>query len=444
MNTLRNIKCFINLCFLFVIEGAVAQPALNIGDTCPAICIDHIVNYQTQEINLSDLRGKLVLLDFGNINCTSCVEGLPVLDSLQRQFKDKIQIFWVTPDASEQINKFLSKNAIGKSIHSLPIIANDSILSKYFVHYTFPHEVWITSKGIVGAFTSQYHVDANSITAILSNKPIRWAVKREFKYDYSQSILTLNKENIFPRNKPENLYYSIFSRRMEGMEEGSKPTSVYGGRYYEDSSSEKGIAKLHMINRSIFDLYTMPLTNSKAFVCQRSNIILDVKNKDAILFDEGKGDYVEDWGLNHYYCYELSYPSDLPIDKRNEKVMSDLNYYLNLNGRIETRDRICYEIVFKSNNNIHTIVYAERKSTQKIDRDYEFHYFLEDINKTLGQTPVFANETLLDDQSLMLDRKDTPRNKTLDLQSLKSILSKYGLDAREVRKKVNVFVLSDK
>ena len=55
-----------------ILSGAQSQPvkALKIGDTVPDITITSVYNYPASTIHLSDLKGKLVILDFWATWCS--------------------------------------------------------------------------------------------------------------------------------------------------------------------------------------------------------------------------------------------------------------------------------------------------------------------------------------------------------------------------------------
>ena len=105
--------------FLFLSPLQAQQPALKsitIGDTVPDITITHVYNYHDSTIKLSGLKGKLVILDFWATWCSGCVQELPKLDSLQKEFANKMQILLINQEGSKtkaddetRIKAFFSK-----------------------------------------------------------------------------------------------------------------------------------------------------------------------------------------------------------------------------------------------------------------------------------------------------------------------------------------------
>jgi len=61
----------------------------------PDILITNIINSPYKSAKLSDYKGKLVLIDFWAVWCQMCIASFPEMDSLQRVFHGKLQVFLV-------------------------------------------------------------------------------------------------------------------------------------------------------------------------------------------------------------------------------------------------------------------------------------------------------------------------------------------------------------
>jgi thiol-disulfide isomerase/thioredoxin len=150
---------------------------LTIGDRVPAIQLKKIFNYTALQSNLAAFDDQLVILDFMGTTCSSCIKILPHFDSIQKSFAGKICIILVSPEKKEKIKKFLVSNSIGKKM-KLPIIGEDTLLSKLFPHQYISHEVWI-DHGMVKAITDPEYINAENIQTVLSGKTINWLVKND-------------------------------------------------------------------------------------------------------------------------------------------------------------------------------------------------------------------------------------------------------------------------
>jgi thiol-disulfide isomerase/thioredoxin len=124
---------------------------LQIGDACPDLDLS-FVNYTSPSAKLSDFRGKALILDFWATWCAPCVGSIPKMDSLQKQFSDRLTILPVTYEDKNTVAYLVNKLSKIKKIHFFSVVA-DQKLNLLFPHATVPHHVWIDANGIVQAMT---------------------------------------------------------------------------------------------------------------------------------------------------------------------------------------------------------------------------------------------------------------------------------------------------
>ena len=67
-------------------------------------------------VNLSESKGKVILINFWATWCPPCVAEIPEFQELFDVYKNKIDFYFVTTDQTEKINFFLDKKG-----HDLPI-----------------------------------------------------------------------------------------------------------------------------------------------------------------------------------------------------------------------------------------------------------------------------------------------------------------------------------
>src|SRR5439155_9002034 len=80
---------------------------IQVGDKFPDIEIKRILNFHTSQTRTSDFKGKALLIDFWFSACTACLESMPKMDSLQKEFGNDLQILLFNHEPEEKIrNRF--------------------------------------------------------------------------------------------------------------------------------------------------------------------------------------------------------------------------------------------------------------------------------------------------------------------------------------------------
>ncbi|XVJ66830.1 MAG: redoxin domain-containing protein [Lacibacter sp.] len=158
---------------------------LSVGDSMPPFLLSNIINSNLQEIDLSELSGKLVILDFWATWCTSCLKGFAKLDSLQQQFPLQLYPILVnntisTGDDGSKITAFISKrNSTPKTAIRFPVaIEQEAELKQLFPRLFLPHYVWLYQNKVV-AITATAELTKENISAILSGNPVSIKTKND-------------------------------------------------------------------------------------------------------------------------------------------------------------------------------------------------------------------------------------------------------------------------
>ncbi len=161
---------------LFSFLTGHGQSGLTIGDDASGILLTDIINSENSSAKVSDYSSKIVILDFWATWCGPCIQSLPHIDSLQKEFPDDIRVFTVNQsDSQSRIDRFLGKRPLG-----LPIVRDTAYaLRKYFPHRVIPHTVVIGKDGKVAAITFPEKVTSELIRELLSQKAVDLEVKKE-------------------------------------------------------------------------------------------------------------------------------------------------------------------------------------------------------------------------------------------------------------------------
>jgi len=158
-----------------------SQQTIQIGMQMPDHQFAETINSSVGNLNLSDFRGKLLILDVWNKGCSSCVSLFPHMQEMQNKFGDKLQIVLVntktkrSKDSKENILRVLDKvrDRIGKPIE-LPMVLNDEELDAFIPTTGVPYEVWIDPDGKVIGLTQADDVNERNIQRVLNGEKIKF------------------------------------------------------------------------------------------------------------------------------------------------------------------------------------------------------------------------------------------------------------------------------
>jgi thiol-disulfide isomerase/thioredoxin len=419
--------CLLLICFHSYADG------IGVGQKCPDVKINNIINYHTSSSSIAAYQGKLIILDFMATGCISCIEALPKLDSLQKEFAGQLQVFIVTYEKMERVKHFLEKTMIGKKIN-LPFVTDDSLLKSYFPHEFISHVVWLDKESIVKAITGTQYLKEKNIEAILSGAVIDWPVKREpVEYDYNQTLVALNQNNIPLSSLPTFAFYSGLTGNMPGVIQKVSYDRRRKSEFILDSINQR--ERFYIINFPILNLYLK--TFGQSFEFPTSRMILEVKNLDRFVYDPNK-DYLDVWKQNNTYCYEALFPLNLSIEKKREKIRTDLNILLRLNARMEKRRLLCLILVRTDSSN--RLLKASNTFQSKYEKQFTITIsgFIYKLNHTRYRYPVLDETGIMSDMYMQLNEDDFS-----DIFKLKKAIKKYGLDLKEEEREVEMFVLTE-
>ena len=66
-----------------------AKPGYKVGDLCYGIDLEYVSGYGEGTLNVNDLRGKTVVINFWGTWCGPCKEELPHFNELASEYKDQ-------------------------------------------------------------------------------------------------------------------------------------------------------------------------------------------------------------------------------------------------------------------------------------------------------------------------------------------------------------------
>lgn len=143
-----------------------------VGDILPNISLGEFINFKDSSAQLNTFKGRLVILDFWNTRCGSCIEKMPKMAALQNRYRRDIQIIMVTYEPKSKIVNFIRKwESKHATTWKIPIVINDSVLKKYFPHKYASSYLWIGPERKVVAKTTTFLINKKILKEYIKRMP---------------------------------------------------------------------------------------------------------------------------------------------------------------------------------------------------------------------------------------------------------------------------------
>lgn len=406
-----------------------------IGDKVPDIAIAQVLNYPGNRLRLSELKGKLIIIDFWGTTCASCIAALPGIEKLQQQFRDRLQVLTVTDfDNADKVQSTLQRFRQTRDV-KLPVILHDDQLQRMFPYELVSHVVWIDGNGIVKAITGTEHITAANIQSVLDGETINWPIKRDVPdFDYDKPLLSLSNTII----TPPSIYYSTFTGYISGIDATDKVVA--------DSLLQT--VTRNYFNHTLLQFCDGSLNGSGTGYISPKRLILEVPDEQKYF---RKDQYRADWEKKNTFTYSVSLPLHLPQAQMASFIKEDLTRWLKLRGIIVKKEnRLVSCLVLKR------IQTDDRLLTSKGGGTYDG---LDDttavkklINSSFSNLLWHLNEGtpaipwVIDESGIKPDMKV---DMTLavpslgDIPSLRMALLKYGLTLESEKRELEMYVITE-
>jgi uncharacterized protein (TIGR03435 family) len=395
---------------------------LTVGDKVPSIHFEKVLNRENKKIELSEIKSKLVILDFWATWCSPCINNLPKLYKLQKEFGNQIQILLVNAldEDAETANSFFEKRKTrtGESL-SLPFILPNSTLASYFPHRFLPHYVWLGKSDSVVAITSAEEVTESNIQSFLNGEHLHLHYKSDkLSYDSKENLLV--KGNKF-------IYRSMIIPFQPDL-----------GAFSGQVPAENGkMTKYFIINYSLRSLIQIAYNDLFKKVLNRTIIEIN----DSTRLEDSNNITVK---FKNRYCYEIVTPpitfSEMITDLRN-----DLYRSFHISVKIERRQISCYVLVAKELlKKYMTTGGPPRDDLEKNSLKKFIHN--EPISSLIQAMAEILPDPIIDETNWTqnLDIQFPPDFFTYDFNKLKEFLSQKGVEIIQTRREMDVAVITDK
>jgi len=303
--------------FLLPCKG---QP-LAAGDHLGPIELQNVFNYESPSLKLTDIHKKLIIFDFWDVTCLSCLKSFPELDNLQKEFGDALQIILVNKQTKDSTERFFAKRKKIK-LPNVPFVTADSLLHKLFPHEGVPFCVWVDSSYTVRSQTRGYAITATHIANFLKGQDLNAQPYRKTEY----------KQNLFDTNYQSALhYFSYFSNCQPGVRFSP----------YRDTGTYQ---QIRIDCSSIEELYQKAYAGGSETKFNTPGRTIFETGDSAIYHRPRDRNQYDLWLRTHAYNYQLY----LPKSRKENKFLvlqEDLRRSFNLIAKIEKRSVRCLLLV---------------------------------------------------------------------------------------------------
>lgn len=314
-------------------SAAIEEEGLKIGSSVPNMELKNVINVADSVISFDQFKDKLIIIDFWSTNCPACIKNFDRMDSLQKQFGNKIQIITVTKEPKQKVKAFFSKMK-NLRVPAIPFVTGDTILSKMFPHVFVPHHVWIDQKRTVRFITEEWNLNDKNIKEYLEGKELGLSEKRYVKnFSVYKPLLSVADGKYL--NSID--YYSFIGRCVSGVSIGNriKNTDNKNENY---NRITQGCCWPFMLFRTAFS------EMGKYNLYARNSIIFENVDTTEFMPPPFTSYEYESWQLKHTYNYDLVIPESRS-SALFEIMQQDLSRYFNVEARIEKRKVMCYVLV---------------------------------------------------------------------------------------------------
>jgi thiol-disulfide isomerase/thioredoxin len=398
--------------------------ALSIGDAVPDITITNVYNYPSSTIRLSDLRGKMVILDFWATWCGSCIQTFPEMHDITKEFGDKLQIIMVNsyyPDSISKVKSFLDRRKKRTGLpFELTYALQDTILVNMFPYKQIPHDVWINGEGDIVAITGADQLNSTNIKEFLKQGTINLPLKDD-NLLFNPQFPLLAGEN--GSKDPSFLYRSVITGYKKHL----------GTSIGQTINSDGKISRVYVINYPLVSLLQKAYPEVFSVPLNRMIIEADSAIKNLIVNPNAPR-----------FCYDLNTAPSTP-DEIKTFEQEDLFRMFHLSARNEIRDVDCYTLKIsdsgkiKKGKNAAPGMDAEPETEHKFLRNQPVSSLTLLLERLLNK-PV-ANET---DYEGNIDLEIPHNIYNISVPRIIAFLESNGFELKPARRKMKAILVVQK
>lgn len=446
---------------------------IKVGDKVPDLLLGTILNYHEEKNSFADFKGKLVILDFWNTNCSDCIAGFPKMEKLQKEFGDQIQIFLVNvSESKQQIEASFRKRYKNKAAPVLPdlpsIVGPRQDIQRFFPTRGIPHHVWIDKEGIVKISGPSVNTYKQKIEEFLANKKITsiggsntapW-FNKEIPY-YSLIGKTIEPKSYNSFFSPYNRYYQAWNPGIgENIIDSTNRTVRNSYVNVEVLDLYNAVFKRYLVKNVRNLIYSPRLGSASLCLDWTLLFVTDTLKYTSNIFNSipGVRQITDQDYIKSRLCYEQITPISMTKEAQMEKMLVDLNDYFGkvygMTASLEKRTIPCYRLVktskedklsTKSSNKSYefkTVTIEGRKMMQMTNVDFRtaIESVFNSMYKSGAKIFVFDETGINNEVDMLLPEPMVAKS----IEDVRKVIEPYGLDIVQARREMNFIVFREK
>lgn len=409
-----------------------SQSRLKVGDFVPEIEFNIVLNSPYDNLKLSDFRGKIVILDYWNKWCGSCLEAFPKLQILQKKYKDQIIIIPVSFLHKQQtVKDFLSSRKKLGLETKLPFAVFENIendLFKLLPTVAYPHCVWIDKAGKVLSISSTEYINDENIQRSLKGDKLDMP-ERDFQMDFNDSKPLLTEDNGGPDTA--FIYRSLLTEFNNSIS------------YMINKEFDSKRKRAYAFNQSALELIKYSLYKGVSKDPYNQYVVFDQIKINDFTFKGNENERYK-WQQKNLYCYDLILPPQFTNDQVFNIMHEDLNRFFNIRSSLKTQWTNC--LVLRRLDSIDRVKSRIGNLDLKYSAD-KMNISMKGVNistlikaiKTDG-APIIMDETKY---ANLIDIK-IKVSRPFDLEAINAQLIKKGLVLHSEKRQINMIVITNK
>ncbi|MEO6130003.1 MAG: TlpA disulfide reductase family protein [Ferruginibacter sp.] len=177
---------------------------LTVGDAAPAMILNNVYNHPATTIDISNRKGKPLLIDFWASWCVSCIGLMPKLEDFKEKFAGQMEMISVNiepADTEEKINTFLKKRKERTGLEmKMAYALQDTLLQHYFPPAYLPELVWIDGRGRIAAITDAYALNKENLQRFSNGEILNNVLHPKKSFKKANPLGETNENGIIYRN----------------------------------------------------------------------------------------------------------------------------------------------------------------------------------------------------------------------------------------------------